>query len=119
MPWQWITPTWSDAGLFLAGGIIGSVGQLLLSQAFRYGEVSLLAPLEYTALIWAILLGLVIWGDVPTWWMLLGAALVIASSLYIAHREARLGRGEAKPAGALAVPIEGGATLAERGKGRT
>jgi drug/metabolite transporter (DMT)-like permease len=118
MPWQWITPTWSDAGLFLAGGIVGSFGQLFLSQAFRYGEVSLLAPLEYTALIWAILLGLVIWGDVPTWWMLLGAALVIASTLYIAHREARLGRGEAKPAGALAVPIEGGATLAERGKGR-
>jgi len=118
MPWQWVTPTWSDAGLFLAGGIVGSFGQLFLSQAFRYGEVSLLAPLEYTALIWAILLGFVIWGDVPTWWMLLGAALVIASSLYIAHREARLGQGEAKPAGALAVPIEGGATLAERGKGR-
>jgi drug/metabolite transporter (DMT)-like permease len=118
MPWQWITPTWSDAGLFLAGGIVGSFGQLFLSQAFRYGEVSLLAPLEYTALIWAILLGLVIWGDVPTWWMLLGAALVIASSLYIAHRETRLGRGEAKRTGTLAAPIEGGATLAERGKGR-
>ena len=94
------------------------MGQFFLIQAFRYGEVSLLAPLEYTALIWAILLGLVIWGDVPTWWMLLGAVLVIASSLYIAHRETRLGRGEAKRTGTLVAPIEGGATLAERGKGR-
>jgi drug/metabolite transporter (DMT)-like permease len=117
MPWQWITPGWADAGLFLACGLVGSVGQLLLNQAFRYGEVSLLAPLEYTALIWAILLGVVVWGEVPTWWVLIGALIVVASSLYIAQREARIGRGAARSAaGALQVPIEGGAALAARPK---
>ena len=60
-------------------------------------------------------LGLIIWGEVPTWWVLLGAVLVVVSSLYIAHRETRLGRAAARrPAGTLAVPIEGGVTVGDR-----
>jgi len=90
MPWMWKTPTLADAWVFLLVGVTGSVGQLLLNQAFRYGEVSMLAPLDYTGLLWAILYGFLIWHDVPTWVMLVGAAVVVAANLYILHRETRL-----------------------------
>jgi drug/metabolite transporter (DMT)-like permease len=89
MPWQWVTPSWADLGIFALAGVVGSLGQLCLTQAYRYGEVSALAPLEYTALVWAVALGYVVWGELPGWPVLAGTALVITSSLYISHREAR------------------------------
>jgi drug/metabolite transporter (DMT)-like permease len=92
MPWQWVTPSWADLAIFGLAGVVGSFGQLFLTQAFRYGEVSALAPLEYTALVWAVALGYVVWGELPGWPVLAGTALVIASSLYISHREARQAR---------------------------
>lgn len=95
LPWQWTTPSLADFWIFLLVGISGSFGQFFLAQAFRYGEVSLLAPIEYTALLWAILLGFVLWGEVPSWTVLGGAALVMACSLYIMHREAVVARRQA------------------------
>ena len=89
LPWQWTTPGWGDAAIFLLVGVSGSFGQLFLAQAFRYGEVSMLAPIDYTGLLWAILFGFVLWDEVPTWTVLGGAAVVVASTLYIAEREAR------------------------------
>ena len=71
--------------------------EFCLAQAFRYGEVSLLAPLEYGALIWAVAFGYIFWGDLPTLTVLAGVAIIIASSAYVAHREAR-------EKGASAVP---------------
>lgn len=95
MPWVWATPTLEDLGLFLVVGLFGSLGGYMMTQAFRYGEVSLLAPFEYTALIWATLLGFAIWGHLPDWSVFAGAALVVASGIYIAQRETRLARARA------------------------
>ena len=67
----------------------GSCAQFALVQAFRYGEVSMLAPVEYSALIWATLFGHMFWGDLPTPTVLGGVAIIVASSVYVAHREAR------------------------------
>jgi drug/metabolite transporter (DMT)-like permease len=89
VPFQWVTPEGSD---WLAIGILavtGSGAQFCLAQAFRYGEVSLLAPLEYSALIWATAFGYMFWHDLPTPTVLAGVAIIVASSLYVAHREAR------------------------------
>lgn len=83
MFWFWRTPNLNDALLFGAVGIAGTAGQFCLNQAFRYGQVSMLAPLDYTGLIWAIVIGLVIWGDFPTPMVLTGSAIVIACCLYI------------------------------------
>ena len=55
-----------------------------------YGEVSMLAPLEYSGLIWATLFGYVFWGDLPTLTVVGGVAIIVASSAYVAHREARV-----------------------------
>lgn len=84
--WQWPTPMgWV---LFLTQGICSTLGQLSMVRAFRVGEASLLAPLEYTALVWAGLFGYLFWGDVPTLQVIVGATIIICASLYIAHREA-------------------------------
>lgn len=91
MFWFWRTPTLTDALVFGAIGIMGTVGQFCLNQAFRYGQVSMLAPLDYTGLIWAILLGIVVWDDYPTQMMLIGSAIVIACCLYV------LGSGKKTP----------------------
>jgi drug/metabolite transporter (DMT)-like permease len=88
----WVVPRWSDLWIVLSVGFLGSFGQFFLNQAFRYGEVSLLAPLDYTALIWAVLLGLVLWGDFPTTAVLIGAAIIVFSSLYVVRRETVLRR---------------------------
>ncbi|MGH6960924.1 MAG: DMT family transporter [Dongiaceae bacterium] len=92
MPWMWVMPRWADLGVILFVGIAGSFGQFFLNQAFRYGEVSLLAPLDYTGLIWAAGLGFVLWGDFPTVMVLIGATVIVLASLYVARREAILRR---------------------------
>jgi drug/metabolite transporter (DMT)-like permease len=86
MPFYWITPSLHDAALFIAVGIMGTAGQFCLNQAFRYGQASLVAPLDYTGLIWATAIGWIFWKDVLTLPMLIGAAIVVASCLYILRR---------------------------------
>ena len=68
-------------------GIFGGVANLWLSQSYKYSEVSLVTPLKYLALVFAIIFGYFIWGEVPTIKTLLGAALVIISSIIIFRRE--------------------------------
>lgn len=92
MPFVWETPRWQDLWLIVFVGVAGSFGQFFLNQAFRYGEVSLLAPLDYSGLIWAGLLGFILWGDVPTSWVLVGSAIIISAGIYIVRREAMLHR---------------------------
>ena len=96
-PSPWVTPSAHDLLPFAILAITGCGAQFCLAQAFRYGEVSLLAPLEYGALIWAVVFGYIFWGDLPTLTVLGGVAIIIASSAYVAHREAR-------EKGASAVP---------------
>ena len=74
---------WVIAGI----GVVGALGQYAITLAFRHGEASLLAPLEYTALVWGVLLDATIWGVLPdsvTW---LGAGIIIASGIYLMRRE--------------------------------
>lgn len=85
--WTWPVNVF-DWGLFLLQGSCSTLGQLCMVRAFRVGEGSLLAPFEYTALIWAGLFGYIIWGDMPTLQVLGGTTIIICASLYIAHREA-------------------------------
>jgi drug/metabolite transporter (DMT)-like permease len=91
MAWDFRMPVGVDIAVFAGAAVFGALGQLFVTEAFRYGEVSLLAPIEYTALIWATLYGWLLWGHLPTLTVLAGAAIIIASSAYIVQREARLG----------------------------
>ena len=86
-PIQWVTPAAVDLLLFVAAGMFGSFGIVCLTHAFRLAQAALVSPFEYTALIWATLLGYLLWGDLPDRHTLLGASIVIASGLYILYRE--------------------------------
>ncbi len=98
MLWDWRTPTGWGIWIFLLSAGIGAVAQLLITEAFRLGEVSLLAPIQYTSLLWAGFFGYVIFSDAPTVTLLIGAAVIVASTLYIVEREARLARARGKAA---------------------
>ena len=76
-----------DACLVLALGVAGSLGQYLITEAFRLGEASLLAPLEYTALVWGVLWDATLWGVLPDGATWVGAAIIVASGLYLVRRE--------------------------------
>ena len=86
----WTAPVLHDWGLLLFVGLLGVFGSFFTIRAYRVGEASMLAPLEYTALIWSVIFDLVLFQTTPIGSVLLGAAIIIGSNLYIAHREHRL-----------------------------
>lgn len=92
LPFGWVVPTPAELGLFVLTSVLVAVAQGLMIESLRYGEVGLVGPFKYTSLLWALLLGLLVWGDVPGPWTWAGAALVIASGLYIWRRETVLRR---------------------------
>jgi drug/metabolite transporter (DMT)-like permease len=93
LPFQWATPDLADGLCLLALGIIGGFGQLFVTAAFRSAPVAIVAPFDYVSIIYVSLIGYAVWGDVPDTPLLVGAAILVASGLYILHRETRRGRG--------------------------
>jgi drug/metabolite transporter (DMT)-like permease len=89
LPFGWVMPSWSDGGILLATAIMQCCAHYLMIEAFRYGETSLLAPFKYSGLVWGLVLGFLVWGEFPNTHILFGAAVIIASGIYIAHREAK------------------------------
>ena len=83
-------PTLIDLLLFFVLGLCGSVANLLLTQSYRLAEASLVTPIKYLSLVFAVVFGYFIWNEVPKILTLLGAALVITSSLIIFMRENKL-----------------------------
>ena len=86
-PLAWTWPTASQWGLVLMLGVLSSLGQWMVIEAHRQAPASLLAPFSYTQLIWAITLGFLVFGALPDRWTLVGAAVIVASGLYTAHRQ--------------------------------
>jgi len=87
-PFQWVPLAEGDYLAFAVFALVGTFGQFLLIQACRYAQVSLIASLEYTAIIWATLFGFLFWNQLPTLTVLAGVAIIMASSLYILRRDA-------------------------------
>jgi len=87
IPQGWIMPSFNHLIILSLIGIFGGVANLWLSQSYKYSEVSLVTPLKYLALVFAIIFGYFIWGEIPTIKTLLGAFLVIISTLIIFRRE--------------------------------
>jgi drug/metabolite transporter (DMT)-like permease len=87
IPFGWVMPKVQDLVLLCMIGFLGGFANLWLSQSFKLSEVSLVSPLKYLALVFGIIFGYLIWDEVPTTKTLLGALLVVASSLIILRRE--------------------------------
>ena len=87
IPFGWVMPSLNHFVILSFIGIFGGVSNLWLSQSYKYSEVSLVTPLKYLALVFAIIFGYFIWGEIPTFKTLVGAFLVIISTLIIFRRE--------------------------------
>jgi len=87
LPLAWITPTWQATLIIFAIGLLGGTGQYLSTQSLSCAPAAVIAPFNYTQIIWAVILGYAIWGDLPDLSLVVGVALVIASGLYICVRE--------------------------------
>ncbi|MDG5494378.1 DMT family transporter [Niveispirillum sp. BGYR6] len=85
-------PTGHDTLVLVAIGLVGGVAQLLLTTAYRGAPVAVIAPFDYSAMLWATSYGFLIWGEVPDSRVMLGALIVVSSGIYITVREARLGQ---------------------------
>lgn len=89
LPMGWAPVSTQDAFWFLAAGIFNGTAHFCIIDALRTGEASALAPVRYTALLWAALLGYAVWGEVPELWLLAGAAVIVGTSLYMIRAERR------------------------------
>ena len=87
IPFGWVMPNIQDLILLCMIGFLGGFANLWLSQSFKLSEVSLVSPLKYLALVFGIIFGYLIWGEIPSIKTLIGALLVVASSLIILRRE--------------------------------
>jgi drug/metabolite transporter (DMT)-like permease len=88
---HWITPGIPQLAALIAAGLLSGVAQLLMTEGYRSGETTLVAPFEYGAILYATILGIALWGEWPDAWSLLGVVVLIAAGLYIWHREVTLG----------------------------
>ena len=89
--WIWLTPR--DFGLIAIGGLITGCGHYCMVETFRLAEAGLVAPFRYSSILWAGALGYMFWGDIPDRWVVTGTVVLIASGVYILHREMVRARG--------------------------
>lgn len=87
MPFIWVPVQAAHLALFVGIAIFGTAGMGLMTQAFRFAPAAVVAPFDYTALVWATLLGWIFWGEVPDAVTYAGAVVIIASGVYIVWRE--------------------------------
>jgi drug/metabolite transporter (DMT)-like permease len=90
VPYFWTTPSLPQAGLMIVMGSLAALGHYLLIRAHRLAPASILSPFMYTQLVWMIFYGYTIFNDLPSYWTLAGASVVIASGLYLLYRERRV-----------------------------
>lgn len=107
LPFGWIVPGPIDMLALIAAGIFGGLGQVLMTQSFRFGGASMVAPFDYTSMIWALIVSLVVFSTWPSERMLFGTAIVIGAGLFVIFRERRLGieRARSKRAQTPTLPI--------------
>ena len=91
IPWGWVMPPVTVALMLVMAGLLGGVGQILLTSSYRYADASLVAPFDYTSMILALIIGYFIFDEVPTTTMLIGAGIVIFAGVLIIWRERKLG----------------------------
>jgi drug/metabolite transporter (DMT)-like permease len=102
LPLGWVMPSPLFFLYLVGAGIAGGIAQILLTESYRHADMSVIAPFEYTSLVFSIGIGFVAFGDIPTWHVLVGGLIVIGSALFIIFRERQLGK--ARPEKEVATP---------------
>jgi drug/metabolite transporter (DMT)-like permease len=88
---MWVTPSAEQLVLLVSLGVLGGIGQLLMTNSYRFADASTLANFDYAAMVWAILFGWLVFSELPPVEVFVGAVVVIGSGLFIAWREQKLG----------------------------
>ncbi|KRA56060.1 DMT family transporter [Devosia sp. Root635] len=91
IPFGWAMPTPAQAALLIGAGFAGGVGQLLMTSSYRYADMSVIAPFEYVSLLLTLVVGFIVFADIPTAAMILGALIIVASGIAVILREHYLG----------------------------
>jgi drug/metabolite transporter (DMT)-like permease len=89
LPFFFVTPTWSDMPLIVGNGVCNMLGQYWWTRSIHLAPTSAVVPFQYLSLIWAIIFGFALWGDVPTIGLVIGSAIVIGSGLFLLWHETR------------------------------
>jgi len=97
VPFDWQTPTPMQWLMLVAAGFLGGVGHYAIIKSYARAEATLVAPFAYTEIVWATALGLVVFGDFPDLYTFVGTAIIVASGVYVLHRERRRLRANATP----------------------
>ncbi|NBN63487.1 DMT family transporter [Pannonibacter tanglangensis] len=92
----WVLPDWETAALLIFVGLSGGVGQIVMTEAYRYADASTIAPFDYANMIWAVVLGWMFFAEVPVWQVIVGSLIVTAAGLFVMFRERQLGRDDTK-----------------------
>ncbi len=89
-PFGWLTPTTTELAALAAIGFLGGTGHIFLTESYRYASASVVAPFDYTSMIWALVLGYVMFDERPTIAILVGSAIIAAAGLFVIWRERQL-----------------------------
>jgi drug/metabolite transporter (DMT)-like permease len=89
LPFGFVTPDWTDAAIMIANGATNALGQYLWTRSLHLAPTSAVVPFNYFSLVWATILGFLVWGDVPSLWLVAGSAIVVGSGLFLLWSETR------------------------------
>jgi drug/metabolite transporter (DMT)-like permease len=85
-----VTPSGGELVALISIGVLGGTGHIFLTESYRYASASLVAPFDYTSMIWALVLGYAMFGETPTSEIVLGSAIIAAAGLFVIWRERQL-----------------------------
>jgi len=90
LPFAWYTPTMSELLMLISLGVLGGLAHIFLTEGYRYAAASVIAPFDYSSLLWAVLLGYWMFGELPQALVYLGSAIVVCAGLFVIFRERQL-----------------------------
>jgi drug/metabolite transporter (DMT)-like permease len=89
LPFGWVTPTLPDFGAMVVNGLGNALGQYLWTRALHLAPTSAVVPFNYFSLVWAIILGFLVWGDIPSATLVMGSAIVVGTGMFLLWHESR------------------------------
>ncbi|MFN3656945.1 MAG: DMT family transporter [Pseudolabrys sp.] len=98
LPFAWHTPTWPELVKLIMLGLLGGLAHIFLTESYRHASASVIAPFDYSSMLWALLLGWWLFGELPAPLVYLGGGIVAGAGLYVIYRERQLGLQRAREA---------------------